>query len=190
MLGIDDALFGERDVHLHFPAGAIPKDGPSAGITMATAIISLFTGKKVSSKVAMTGEITLKGRVLAIGGLKEKMLGAKRAGDPQDVVPGANRKDVDDIPHEIKRGMEWSTSITWMTCWRTSSPRSRAGEQPVRVRRAPRPPRSRLRPAGGKAKTQASGKPAARGPRPDWQAPRESGAAPAQAMPSIQPQRG
>ena len=106
MLHIDDALFRERDVHLHFPAGAIPKDGPSAGITIAVAIISLFTGKKVSSHVAMTGEITLKGRVLAIGGLKEKMLGAKRSGIRKMIVPGANRKDVDDIPREIKDGME------------------------------------------------------------------------------------
>jgi ATP-dependent Lon protease len=104
-LGIDKELFSTRDVHLHFPAGAIPKDGPSAGITIATAIISLFTGQKVSSKVAMTGEITLKGRVLAVGGLKEKMLGAKRAGIRRIIVPESNQKDVADIPDDIKRGM-------------------------------------------------------------------------------------
>ena len=104
-LGIDTALFSERDVHLHFPAGAIPKDGPSAGITIATAIISLFTQRKVKSSVAMTGEITLKGRVLPIGGLKEKMLGAKRAGVRHLIVPKDNAKDVADIPEEISKGM-------------------------------------------------------------------------------------
>jgi ATP-dependent Lon protease len=105
-LGIEDDLFAKRDVHLHFPAGAIPKDGPSAGITIAVAIISLFTGRKVSSKVAMTGEISLMGRVLAIGGLKEKMLGAKRAGIRSIIVPRANEKDMADIPEEISAGMQ------------------------------------------------------------------------------------
>jgi ATP-dependent Lon protease len=105
-LGIDNELFSTRDVHLHFPAGAIPKDGPSAGIVIAAAIISLFTNRKVSGKVAMTGEITLRGRVLAIGGLKEKLLGAKRAGIRKVVVPKANAKDIKDIPDEIKQGME------------------------------------------------------------------------------------
>jgi ATP-dependent Lon protease len=106
MLGINTDLFSERDVHLHFPAGSTPKDGPSAGISVATAIISLFTGRKVSSKVAMTGEITLKGRVLPVGGLKEKMLGAKRAGIRKLIVPAKNEKEVDDIPDEIRKGME------------------------------------------------------------------------------------
>jgi ATP-dependent Lon protease len=105
-LGIDQELFGTRDIHLHFPAGAIPKDGPSAGITVATAIISLFTNRKVSSKIAMTGEITLKGRVLAIGGLKEKILGAKRAGVRRVLVPEPNKKDIADIPQEIMQGMD------------------------------------------------------------------------------------
>jgi ATP-dependent Lon protease len=105
-LGIDHSLFSERDVHLHFPAGAIPKDGPSAGITIATAIISLFTERKVRSSIAMTGEITLKGRVLPVGGLKEKMLGAKRAGVRQIIVPEDNEKDIADIPEEIRKGMQ------------------------------------------------------------------------------------
>ncbi len=105
-LGIDNALFSERDVHLHFPAGAIPKDGPSAGITIATAIISLFTQRKVKSSIAMTGEITLKGRALPVGGLKEKMLGAKRAGVRRILVPKDNAKDIADIPEEIRQGME------------------------------------------------------------------------------------
>jgi ATP-dependent Lon protease len=106
LLGIENELFSTRDVHLHFPAGAIPKDGPSAGIVIASAIISLFTNRKVSGKLAMTGEITLRGRVLPIGGLKEKLLGAKRAGIKRVIVPKANEKDVADIPDEIKDGME------------------------------------------------------------------------------------
>ncbi|MBN2081227.1 endopeptidase La [bacterium] len=105
MLGIDPELIQKHDIHLHFPAGSIPKDGPSAGITVATALVSLLTGKKVTSKVAMTGEITLKGRVLPIGGLKEKLLGAKRAGLRKVIVPAANKKEIDDIPDDIKRGM-------------------------------------------------------------------------------------
>ncbi|MCH7472708.1 endopeptidase La, partial [bacterium] len=106
LLDIEHELFKTRDVHVHFPVGAIPKDGPSAGIAIASAIISLFTGKKVTSKVAMTGEITLKGRVLPIGGLKEKLLGAKRAGIRKVLVPAANEKDVGDVDDEIKNGIE------------------------------------------------------------------------------------
>ena len=105
LLGIDDDLFQKRDIHLHFPAGAIPKDGPSAGITIATAIISLFTERKVSAKVAMTGEITLKGRVLPVGGLKEKLLGAKRAGIKTIIVPQRNYKNIMEIPEDIRKGM-------------------------------------------------------------------------------------
>jgi ATP-dependent Lon protease len=105
-LHIDPELFNTRDVHLHFPAGAIPKDGPSAGITIAVALISLFSGEKVNSRVAMTGEISLKGRVLAIGGLKEKLLGSKRSGIHIVLVPKQNEKDVRDIPEEIKEGMD------------------------------------------------------------------------------------
>ena len=105
VLGIDLDLFLQRDIHLHFPAGAIPKDGPSAGITIATAIVSLFTDQKVSSKIAMTGEVTLKGRVLPVGGLKEKLLGAKRAGIRKVIVPKANNKEIDEIPDDIMKGM-------------------------------------------------------------------------------------
>jgi ATP-dependent Lon protease len=105
-LGIDTELFNTRDVHLHFPAGSIPKDGPSAGTVIACALISLFTNRKVNAKVAMTGEVTLRGRVLAIGGLKEKLLGAKRAGIKKVVIPKANQKDVDEIPSDIKAGIE------------------------------------------------------------------------------------
>ncbi len=99
-------LFKEKDFHIHIPEGAVPKDGPSAGITMATALLSAVTGKTVRADIAMTGEITLRGRVLPIGGLKEKILAAKMAGVKTVLVPLKNEKDVDEIPHEIKAGVE------------------------------------------------------------------------------------
>lgn len=106
-LGIRDDVFSKTDIHIHVPAGATPKDGPSAGITMATAIASAFTGMPVSKNVAMTGEVTLRGRVLPIGGLKEKTLAAKRMGIRRVVIPARNRKDLEDIPKYIKKDMEF-----------------------------------------------------------------------------------
>jgi ATP-dependent Lon protease len=100
-LGIADEAFETCDIHVHVPAGAVPKDGPSAGITMATALASLMTGRAVKPKIAMTGEITLRGNVLPIGGLKEKLLGAYRAGIKTVIVPETNRKDTQDIPKEL-----------------------------------------------------------------------------------------
>lgn len=98
-------VFKENDFHIHIPEGAVPKDGPSAGITMATAIFSAITGKKVRSDIAMTGEITLRGRVLPIGGLKEKILAAKMAGMKEVLVPFENKKDIEEISDEIKDGL-------------------------------------------------------------------------------------
>lgn len=103
---INADVFKKNDFHIHIPEGAVPKDGPSAGITMALALISVLTDKKVSAKVAMTGEITLRGRVLPIGGLKEKMLAAKKAGIQKILVPADNAKDVEEISDEIKSGMK------------------------------------------------------------------------------------
>jgi len=106
-LGIKDDIFSKTDIHIHVPAGAIPKDGPSAGITIATAIASVFTGRPVNKNIAMTGEVTLRGRVLPIGGLKEKTLAAKRVGIHKIVVPKRNMKDLEDIPKYIKKDMEF-----------------------------------------------------------------------------------
>src|SRR4029453_15598188 len=104
--GIRDEFFADHDLHVHIPEGAIPKDGPSAGITMATAMISVFTSRAVRRSVAMTGEITLRGNVLPIGGLKEKLLAARRAGITTVVVPKLNQKELDEIPGPLKRAFE------------------------------------------------------------------------------------
>lgn len=103
---IEESFFKEHDIHIHIPEGAVPKDGPSAGITMATAIFSAITGKKVRADVAMTGEITLRGRVLPIGGLKEKLLAAKNAGIKTVALPKENEADVKEISAEITKGLE------------------------------------------------------------------------------------
>ena len=103
---VSEDFFEKHDIHIHIPEGATPKDGPSAGITMATAMLSAITGKKVRADVAMTGEITLRGRVLPIGGLKEKLLAAKNAGVKTVLIPEKNMRDVEDISFEITKGLE------------------------------------------------------------------------------------
>jgi ATP-dependent Lon protease len=105
-LGIEEDFFQDRDIHVHVPEGAIPKDGPSAGITMATSLISLFTKRPIRKGVAMTGEITLTGNVLPIGGLKEKVLAARRARIKRVIIPLLNRKDLDEIPSSVRSSME------------------------------------------------------------------------------------
>jgi ATP-dependent Lon protease len=105
--GVKEEDFENNDIHVHVPEGATPKDGPSAGITIATAILSVFTGKKVRSDVAMTGEITLRGKVLAIGGLKEKSLAANRAGIKTVLIPKANVRDLKEVPQTVKDNLEF-----------------------------------------------------------------------------------
>ena len=104
-IGIEHSWFEKNDIHIHVPEGATPKDGPSAGITMVTTLTSAITGIKVHQDVAMTGEVTIRGRVLPIGGLKEKMLAAKLSGICKVIIPKANEKDLEEIPDEIKQGM-------------------------------------------------------------------------------------
>ncbi|MGZ5969372.1 MAG: S16 family serine protease, partial [Polyangiales bacterium] len=107
--GIAKDFLDKRDLHIHIPAGAMPKDGPSAGVTMLSALVSLLTGIRVRHDVAMTGEITLRGRVLPIGGLKEKVLAAHRAGIKRVIAPERNKADLEEVPKEVQEAIEF--------CW-------------------------------------------------------------------------
>src|SRR5690625_6886469 len=108
-LNIDPKFYEKYDIHIHIPEGATPKDGPSAGITMATALISSLTGRAVKKEVGMTGEITLRGHVLPIGGLKEKSLSAHRAGITTIIIPAENEKDIEDIPKSVRDDLTFIT---------------------------------------------------------------------------------
>jgi ATP-dependent Lon protease len=130
-LGITADAFSQSDLHIHVPAGAIAKDGPSAGITMATAIASAFTGRQVRRDVAMTGEITLRGRVLPIGGLKEKTLAAKRMGIKTVVLPKRNKKDLDDLPKYVKEGMNFVIVDTVDEVLKTTLVEQKKGSSPA-----------------------------------------------------------
>jgi ATP-dependent Lon protease len=125
--GIDPARFERADIHIHVPAGATPKDGPSAGITITTALVSLLTGRPVRSDVAMTGEITLTGQVLPIGGLKEKALAAQRYGIKLVIAPALNEQDVDDVIELQDSGMEFRFVTTIDEVLELALARRRAG---------------------------------------------------------------
>ena len=106
-LDIPEDFLEKHDIHIHIPAGAMPKDGPSAGVTMTTAIVSLLTGIRVRADVAMTGEVTLRGRVLPVGGIKEKVLAAHRAGVKRVILPERNVADLEEVPAEIQQELEF-----------------------------------------------------------------------------------
>jgi ATP-dependent Lon protease len=111
-LGIDPSAFDDRSFHVHVPAGAIPKDGPSAGVTMTTAFASLLSGRPVKHTVGMTGEVTLQGRVLPIGGVKQKVLAAHAAGLTDVILPERNRGDLDEVPEEVREAMTFHFAMT------------------------------------------------------------------------------
>jgi ATP-dependent Lon protease len=111
-LGIDPAAFTGKRFHVHVPAGAVPKDGPSAGVTMTTALVSLLRGVPVRSVVGMTGEVTLQGRVLPIGGVKQKVLAAHRAGLTEVILPERNGPDLEDVPEEVRDVMKFHLAAT------------------------------------------------------------------------------
>jgi ATP-dependent Lon protease len=165
-LGVADDYFQKHDIHIHVPAGAIPKDGPSAGVTMATAICSLVIGKPVNSDVAMTGEVTLTGQVLPIGGLKEKTLAAQRAGITTVILPSRNEADLEDVPAELRKDMRfipverveqvWDAAMGLHLDGRTRAPRADRGAAPAgkakagkakAAKPAPRPAKAVPRPA-------------------------------------------
>ena len=106
-LGVPENVFADHDIHIHVPAGAIPKDGPSAGVTILTALTSLMTGIRVRGDTAMTGEATLRGLVLPVGGIKEKVLAAHRAGIKRVILPERVRKDLNDVPDQAKKDIEF-----------------------------------------------------------------------------------
>jgi len=143
---VDPEWFRVHDVHVHVPAGAVPKDGPSAGITMATAMVSLVTGRPVRSDTAMTGEITLTGKVLPIGGLKEKALAAQRAGTTRVVAPKQNEQDFDEFPPSLKDHMEF----IWVEQIDEVLREALEVDRPKRSSRRPSRPRSERVPAAAR----------------------------------------
>jgi ATP-dependent Lon protease len=113
-LNIPDSVFSESDIHMHIPAGAQPKDGPSAGVTMATALVSLLRQQPVRYDTGMTGEITLRGQVLPVGGIKEKVLAAHRSGLKRIILPKRNKDDLEDLPESVQHTMEFIFAETVM----------------------------------------------------------------------------
>jgi ATP-dependent Lon protease len=143
-LGIDLDFLQKHDVHVHVPEGATPKDGPSAGIAMATALVSMLTRNPVKADVAMTGEITLRGRVLPIGGLKEKLLAALRGGIRTVIIPDENKKDLADLPKAVTQGLKiipvrWIDEVLDIALERPVGPAKPTGVKPAAVKRARKP---------------------------------------------------
>jgi ATP-dependent Lon protease len=115
-LGLEPEFFQNSDIHLHVPAGAQPKDGPSAGVTMATALVSLISGRPVHPDIGMTGEITLRGQVLPVGGIKEKTLAAHRSGLKTIILPKRNEADLEDLPEEVRQTLSSCLSTRSTKC--------------------------------------------------------------------------
>ena len=143
-LGVDPDFLNNRDLHVHVPAGAIPKDGPSAGVTMATAILSAATGRPVREDVAMTGEITLSGLVLPVGGIREKALAARRFGIRTVILPSLNEPDLEDIPEELRRDMTFVLARTLDDVLKAALPAAEPSRDRGRDRRGPRQPGRRV----------------------------------------------
>lgn len=167
-LGISEDAISSQDLHIHVPAGAIPKDGPSAGITMATAIASALTGRPLRRDVAMTGEVTLRGRVLPIGGLKEKTLAAKRMGIHTVIAPARNKKDVDELPKYVKEGMQFVLAETMDDVLKTAFGKLLTGAKKKAA--APKPARAKkpvrkATPAGSPKKRSSDAAASRRGTR-------------------------
>ena len=159
-LGVDPEFFEDRDIHIHVPAGATPKDGPSAGVTMLTALTSLLTNRKVRKQLAMTGEITLRGAVLPVGGIKEKVLAAYRAGIKILILPAWNRKDLDDIPANVQKKVKFHFVSDMMEVLRLALEPAR--EKPVKQqagKKAVKPGSAKLTAKENKSKTKVTRKP-------------------------------
>ncbi len=168
VLGIDPSLFEKNDIHVHVPAGAQPKEGPSAGVTVLTAMASILTGRPARDDVAMTGEITLRGKVLPIGGVKEKVLGAHRAGIRRVLLPAHNEADLDDIPADLRKEMQLVLVDTIDQVLREALTPGRDGAKPggaVRIKRSPTPSEPVAIKSNG-AGASARGRAARRGVKP------------------------
>jgi ATP-dependent Lon protease len=150
-LGLESSFFDRSDIHLHIPAGAQPKDGPSAGVTMATALVSLISGRKVKPHVGMTGEITLRGQVLPVGGIKEKVLAAHRNGLKTVILPKRNEQDLDDVPDEVKQSMKFLLAETVDDVLKAAL---EDGSAPQKIKGRPAKPGKKTPPTKAKAHAQ------------------------------------
>ena len=156
-LGLEENFYQKQDIHIHVPSGSIPKDGPSAGITMGTALISALTRRPVSRNVAMTGEITLRGRVLPVGGLKEKCLAAFRSGVETVTIPFQNQKDLEDIPRPLRNKLHFilarNMNDVLAAAFGDKQPGAASDDPPKTKTRAAKKSRRRSRPKGGREPT-------------------------------------
>jgi ATP-dependent Lon protease len=168
-LGLPETDFEGQDFHIHIPAGAIPKDGPSAGVTMLTAMVSFLTRRRVLKDLAMTGEITLRGQVLPVGGIKEKVLAAHRAGIKTILMPKENQKDLEDIPKKVQKEIEFHFMDRMMDVLKLAlepSPGSRREEPAQSAARKPKAVKAEAKTkAAVKAKVKAKPKPKSKSKR-------------------------